>query len=211
MTYVNWTNLDETPIKNSAQSSGHKRRITKQLLNNPNYWLLERGTREPLDATLIECGLKSKAAKDFRWEIIIRDESQVSYMMRPWRLMLREPEDFEYKIKVQRKGEDLYQTLGTYTRLLYALGRPFYEIARILFETDPVYRALHLTIARLFGEQLKRDIQALYGDDKAPSISFSINFNLTSEEIVPEGNRKECGIYNKVDKELTYIYVRADH
>lgn len=87
----------------------------------------------------------------------------------------------------------------------------FYEIARILFETDPIHCSLHLTIARLFAEQLKRDIQALHGYDQAPSFSFSINFNLPSEEIAPEGNRKEFGTYNKVDKELRYIYVRADH
>ncbi|EMT60789.1 hypothetical protein FOC4_g10012069 [Fusarium odoratissimum] len=42
-----------------------------------------------------------------------------------------------------------------------------HETAQVLFKTDPVYRALHLTIARLFAEQLKKDIQALRGDDKA--------------------------------------------
>ncbi|KAI1015204.1 hypothetical protein LB503_003970 [Fusarium chuoi] len=42
-----------------------------------------------------------------------------------------------------------------------------HETARVLFDTDPVYRALHMTIARLFAEQLHKDIQALRGDDKA--------------------------------------------
>ncbi|KAF5987035.1 hypothetical protein FCOIX_1212 [Fusarium coicis] len=42
-----------------------------------------------------------------------------------------------------------------------------HETARVLFETDPVYCALHMNIARLFAEQLKKDIQALTGDNKA--------------------------------------------
>jgi hypothetical protein len=42
-----------------------------------------------------------------------------------------------------------------------------HETAQVLFKTDLVYRALHLSIARLFAEQLQKDIQALRGDDKA--------------------------------------------
>lgn len=35
-----------------------------------------------------------------------------------------------------------------------------------LFHEDPVYRALHLTVARLFADQLKRDLALLNSDDK---------------------------------------------
>ncbi|KAH7238199.1 hypothetical protein BKA59DRAFT_238206 [Fusarium tricinctum] len=49
-----------------------------------------------------------------------------------------------------------------------------HETAVIIFKNDPVYRALHLSIARLFAEQLKRDVQALRGDDKQAKRSISL-------------------------------------
>jgi hypothetical protein len=49
-----------------------------------------------------------------------------------------------------------------------------HETAVAIFKNDPVYRALHLSIARLFAEQLKRDIQALRGDNKEAKRSISL-------------------------------------
>ncbi|SPJ82084.1 uncharacterized protein FTOL_09489 [Fusarium torulosum] len=49
-----------------------------------------------------------------------------------------------------------------------------HETAVTIFKNDPVYRALHLSIARLFAEQLKRDVQALRGDDKKAKRSISL-------------------------------------
>ncbi|EKJ74885.1 hypothetical protein FPSE_04921 [Fusarium pseudograminearum CS3096] len=50
-----------------------------------------------------------------------------------------------------------------------------YETATAMFKNDPVYRALHLSVARLFAKQLDKDLRALRGDDKKAkrSISFA--------------------------------------
>ncbi|KAH6965239.1 hypothetical protein EDB82DRAFT_467201 [Fusarium venenatum] len=48
-----------------------------------------------------------------------------------------------------------------------------YENAKNIFENDPVYRALHLSVARLFAEQLEKDLRALRGDDKKAKRSIS--------------------------------------
>lgn len=42
------------------------------------------------------------------------------------------------------------------------------------FETDPVYRGLHLTVARLFAAQLKKDLTALQGPDAAAKRRISL-------------------------------------
>ncbi|KAM0350213.1 hypothetical protein ACHAPU_003378 [Fusarium lateritium] len=49
-----------------------------------------------------------------------------------------------------------------------------HDTAVIIFKTDSVYRALHLSIARLFAEQLKKDIQILRGDDRKAKRSISL-------------------------------------
>ncbi|KAF4455512.1 hypothetical protein F53441_2174 [Fusarium austroafricanum] len=49
-----------------------------------------------------------------------------------------------------------------------------HETAVTIFNNDPVYRALHLSIARLFAEQLEKDIGALRGDDKKAKRSISL-------------------------------------
>ncbi|RGP77530.1 hypothetical protein FLONG3_4315 [Fusarium longipes] len=49
-----------------------------------------------------------------------------------------------------------------------------YKTATDMFKDDPVYRALHLSIARLFAEQLEKDIRALRGDDKKAKRSISL-------------------------------------
>ncbi|KAM0274486.1 hypothetical protein ACHAPA_000586 [Fusarium lateritium] len=49
-----------------------------------------------------------------------------------------------------------------------------HETAVTIFNNDPVYRALHLSIARLFAEQLKRDTQALRGADQKAKRSISL-------------------------------------
>ncbi|KAG5658565.1 hypothetical protein KAF25_010746 [Fusarium avenaceum] len=49
-----------------------------------------------------------------------------------------------------------------------------HETAMTIFKNDPVYRAVHLSIARLFAEQLKRDVQALRGDNKQAKRSISL-------------------------------------
>ncbi|RGP73427.1 hypothetical protein FSPOR_2009 [Fusarium sporotrichioides] len=48
-----------------------------------------------------------------------------------------------------------------------------YENATTIFKNDPVYRALHLSVARLFAEQLDKDLRALRGDDKKAKRSIS--------------------------------------
>ncbi|GKU07741.1 hypothetical protein FLAG1_10598 [Fusarium langsethiae] len=48
-----------------------------------------------------------------------------------------------------------------------------YENATTIFKNDPVYRALHLSVARLFAEQLDKDLRALRGDDKRAKRSIS--------------------------------------
>lgn len=42
----------------------------------------------------------------------------------------------------------------------------YHSKATELFNTDPTYRALHLTVARLFAAQLRKDITLLHSDDK---------------------------------------------
>lgn len=42
------------------------------------------------------------------------------------------------------------------------------------FETDPVYRGLHLTVARLFAGQLKKDLAALQGSDATAKRRISL-------------------------------------
>ncbi|KAM5347865.1 hypothetical protein ACJ41O_007689 [Fusarium nematophilum] len=49
-----------------------------------------------------------------------------------------------------------------------------HETAVKSFNDNPVYRALHLTIARLFAEQLDKDIRTLRGDDKKAKRSISL-------------------------------------
>ncbi|KAF4967110.1 hypothetical protein FZEAL_10575 [Fusarium zealandicum] len=49
-----------------------------------------------------------------------------------------------------------------------------YEAAVQAFNTNPVYRALHLTIARLFAEQLNKDIRTLRGHDNKAKRSISL-------------------------------------
>lgn len=49
-----------------------------------------------------------------------------------------------------------------------------YEAAVKAFNTDPVYRALHLTIARLFAEQLDKDLCILRGVDEKAKRTISL-------------------------------------
>ncbi|KAH7150376.1 hypothetical protein B0J13DRAFT_550051 [Dactylonectria estremocensis] len=49
-----------------------------------------------------------------------------------------------------------------------------HEAAVNAFNTNPVYRALHLTIARLFAEQLEVDLRALRGDDAKAKRNISL-------------------------------------
>ncbi|KAH8736386.1 hypothetical protein BGZ61DRAFT_341508 [Ilyonectria robusta] len=49
-----------------------------------------------------------------------------------------------------------------------------HEAAVNAFNTNPVYRALHLTIARLFSEQLEVDLRALRGDDAKAKRNISL-------------------------------------
>ncbi|KAM0432960.1 hypothetical protein ACHAPT_004665 [Fusarium lateritium] len=49
-----------------------------------------------------------------------------------------------------------------------------YEAASKAFNTDPVYRALHLTIARLFAEQLEKDLRILRGVDEKAKRTISL-------------------------------------
>ncbi|KAF7560345.1 hypothetical protein G7046_g3798 [Stylonectria norvegica] len=49
-----------------------------------------------------------------------------------------------------------------------------HEAAIKQFNFNPVYRALHLTIARLFAEQLSKDIAALGGDDRKAKGAISL-------------------------------------
>ncbi|KAH7275048.1 hypothetical protein B0J15DRAFT_507005 [Fusarium solani] len=49
-----------------------------------------------------------------------------------------------------------------------------YEAAVKAFNTDPVYRALHLTIARLFAEQLEKDLRILRGVDAKAKRTISL-------------------------------------
>lgn len=49
-----------------------------------------------------------------------------------------------------------------------------HEAAVNTFNTNPVYRALHLTIARLFAEQLEVDLRALRGDDAKAKRNISL-------------------------------------
>ncbi|KAJ4326984.1 hypothetical protein N0V84_002597 [Fusarium piperis] len=49
-----------------------------------------------------------------------------------------------------------------------------YETAVKAFNTDPVYRALHLTIARLFAEQLEKDLRILRGVDAKAKRTISL-------------------------------------
>lgn len=42
------------------------------------------------------------------------------------------------------------------------------------FETDPVYRGLHLTIARLFASQMRKDLDALHGSDAVAKRRISL-------------------------------------
>ncbi|KAF7537006.1 hypothetical protein G7Z17_g12941 [Cylindrodendrum hubeiense] len=49
-----------------------------------------------------------------------------------------------------------------------------HEAAVSAFNTNPVYRALHLTIARLFAEQLEVDLRALRGDDAKAKRTISL-------------------------------------
>lgn len=42
------------------------------------------------------------------------------------------------------------------------------------FETDPIYRGLHLTVARLFAAQLKKDLAALQGSDASAKRRISL-------------------------------------
>ncbi|KAI1069840.1 hypothetical protein LB507_007980 [Fusarium sp. FIESC RH6] len=49
-----------------------------------------------------------------------------------------------------------------------------HETATTIFKNDPVYRALHLSIARLFAEQLEKDIRAVRGDDKKAKRAISL-------------------------------------
>lgn len=43
-----------------------------------------------------------------------------------------------------------------------------------MFKRDPVYRTLHLTVARLFAEQLQKDIAALHGQDAKAKGAISL-------------------------------------
>ncbi|KAF4332082.1 hypothetical protein FBEOM_14125 [Fusarium beomiforme] len=49
-----------------------------------------------------------------------------------------------------------------------------HETAVVIFKNDPVYRALHLSIARLFAEQLEKDTRALRGEDEKAKRSISL-------------------------------------
>ncbi|CAG7563896.1 unnamed protein product [Fusarium equiseti] len=49
-----------------------------------------------------------------------------------------------------------------------------HETATTIFKNDPVYRALHLSVARLFAEQLEKDIRAVRGDDKRAKRTISL-------------------------------------
>lgn len=49
-----------------------------------------------------------------------------------------------------------------------------HETAVGLFHDDPVYRALHLTVARLFASQLKQDLAALRGGDASAKRGISL-------------------------------------
>ncbi|RSM11567.1 hypothetical protein CDV31_006670 [Fusarium ambrosium] len=49
-----------------------------------------------------------------------------------------------------------------------------FEAAVKAFNTDPVYRALHLTIARLFAEQLEKDLGVLRGVDQKAKRAISL-------------------------------------
>lgn len=49
-----------------------------------------------------------------------------------------------------------------------------HETARTIFKNGPVYRALHLSVARLFAEQLEKDIRAIKGDDKKAKRTISL-------------------------------------
>ncbi|RSM05348.1 hypothetical protein CEP52_006321 [Fusarium oligoseptatum] len=49
-----------------------------------------------------------------------------------------------------------------------------FEAAVKAFNTDPVYRALHLTIARLFAEQLEKDLGVLRGVDQKAKRTISL-------------------------------------
>ncbi|KPM45357.1 hypothetical protein AK830_g1243 [Neonectria ditissima] len=49
-----------------------------------------------------------------------------------------------------------------------------HEAAVNAFNTDPVYRALHLTVARLFAGQLEKDLRALRGDDPKAKRTISL-------------------------------------
>ncbi|KAK7429980.1 hypothetical protein QQZ08_003602 [Neonectria magnoliae] len=49
-----------------------------------------------------------------------------------------------------------------------------HETAVNAFNNDPVYRALHLTITRLFADQLEKDLRALRGDDPKAKQTISL-------------------------------------
>ncbi|KAF4971578.1 hypothetical protein FSARC_1644 [Fusarium sarcochroum] len=49
-----------------------------------------------------------------------------------------------------------------------------HETATERFKNDTVYRALHLTVARLFAEQLEKDLQLLRGNDNKAKRSISL-------------------------------------
>ncbi|KAF5025625.1 hypothetical protein F66182_2231 [Fusarium sp. NRRL 66182] len=72
----------------------------------------------------------------------------------------------ESMIQTKDEKADAAKTRRTPKQLRRENREKRHETASGAFKNDPVYRALHLTTARLFAEQLQQDLGSLRGDNK---------------------------------------------